>query len=258
MNRINKLFSEKKKILSVYFTAGFPQLDSTADTISFLAENGVDMIEIGIPFSDPLADGPVIQQSSKRAIENGINADILFEQIKNIRKTIKIPLLIMCYSNSILKYGFEKFCSKAKECGIDGLIIPDLPLELVEDKYLQLIHKYDLDLIFLISPTSSEARIRKLDSISNSFLYVVSSNATTGNKMDTILTEDYFQRIKKMDLKNPFMIGFGISDRESFDTACKYAVGAIIGSAYIKSQEIGKELDFINEIRGVSYELIGD
>jgi len=258
MSRIKNLFSKKGKILSVYFTAGYPEINNTSKTIIDLVDSGVDMIEIGLPFSDPLADGPVIQQSSKIALQNGMNADVLFEQLKNIREKVNIPLIIMCYANTVIKYGFEKFCENADECGIDGLIIPDITLEQVENKYLQLAKKYNLQMIFLISPTSSAERITRMDNISDSFLYVVSSNSTTGKNGFSAEAEIYFQRIKNMNLKNPLMIGFGISDNKSFECVCKYASGAIVGSAFIKAQDSGNEFEFIKGIRKCNRELIPD
>ncbi|MFZ5555018.1 MAG: tryptophan synthase subunit alpha [Bacteroidota bacterium] len=251
MNRIKKTFKEKKNILTIYITAGYPELDSMEKTILRLEKHGVDIIEIGLPFSDPLADGPVIQQSSKTALQNGMNTDLLFQQLSTIREKTQIPLLIMCYANSVLKYGFEKFCSQASRCGIDGLIIPDLPFEMCAEKYLPVSRNYRLEMVFMISPDTSESRIRKMDEASDSFLYVLSSNSTTGKR--TGFSENqklYFERIKKMKLKNPIQIGFGISDAEAFREACEYASGAIVGSAFIKSlYENDKKNDFITSLR---------
>lgn len=245
MDRIGKLFQEKQEnILSVYFTAGFPDVNDTLPVIQLLEKSGVDMVEIGIPFSDPLADGPVIQSSSTRALQNGMNLHLLMEQLKNIRDSIKIPLVLMGYLNPVLQYGIEKFCEDAAQCGIDGLIIPDLPLlkDLQGFKNLEgltdLFKKSNLKNILLVTPGTEEARIKKIDSLSEGFIYAVSSSSTTGNvKPDLLQQENYFQRLEKMDLKNPLMIGFGISNREQFLHACKFASGAIIGSAFLRHIE---------------------
>jgi len=235
MNRINQLFQEKKNnILSIYITAGYPNLNSTAEQIKYLAASGVDMIEIGMPFSDPLADGPVIQQSSQLAIQNGMSLKKLFSDLKDIRKEVKIPLLLMGYLNPVMQYGIENFCKDAVACGIDGFIIPDLPLQEYEENFKDLFEQNQLNNIFLISPQTSEDRIEKIDSLSNGFIYAVSSSSTTGNKLVNEGQEAYFSRIKNMQMKNPFMIGFGITNKESFQISCKYAQGAIIGTAYIR------------------------
>lgn len=242
MNRIAKLFSEKKNgILSVYFTAGFPGLNDTPIIIEKLEEAGADMIEIGIPFSDPLADGPTIQKSSEMALRNGMNLQLLFEQLRNVRKkppfpSGSLPLILMGYLNPVLQFGIENFCKKCQETGIDGAIIPDLPLEEYLEKYKKLFEKHHLKNIFLITPQTSMARIRLIDRISDGFIYVVSSASTTGKNLSLEeSTKKYFNRIISMKLKNPVIIGFGISDKQTFRTACDYANGAIIGSAFIKS-----------------------
>ena len=242
MNKINKLFSGKKNILSIYFTAGFPKLNDTTKIICELENSGVDMIEIGIPFSDPLADGPVIQHSSEVALKNGMTLKLLFEQLKKHKSQItnsKIAHLLMGYLNPVLQFGVENFCKKAKECGISGIILPDLPIEEYLSEYKVIFDKYDLKNIFLITPQTSDERIRYIDTHSNGFIYLVASASTTGVKKGIDLAQQkYFERIKKMKLKNPLIIGFGISDNKSFHTACEYANGAIIGSAFIKKLQV--------------------
>ena len=235
MNRIDKLFAEKKyNILSVYFTAGHPELDSTVEIIRELVKNGVDMIEIGMPFSDPLADGPVIQQSAQMALKNGMSIKVLFEQLKDIRKHVDIPLLLMGYLNPVYQYGMEKFIAKASEVGIDGVILPDLPVyEYLED-YKPIFSKYDIHNIFLVTPETSDERMKILDKESKGFIYMVSSSSTTGAKSSiATVQETYFQRVKNLNLKNPKVVGFGISNHETFGKACEYANGAIIGSAFV-------------------------
>ncbi|MGO2357279.1 tryptophan synthase subunit alpha [Mesonia sp.] len=234
MNRIQTRLQHNKKILSIYFTAGFPNLEDTVSIIKSLEENGVDMIEIGLPFSDPLADGPTIQSSSTQALKNGMTTKILFEQLKDIRESVKIPLLIMGYFNPIFQYGVEKFCKKCKEIGIDGLIIPDLPLEVYEEEYHSIFKNYGLLNIFLITPQTSEVRIRKIDAISKGFIYMVSSASVTGGKNSFGKEQlHYFERIHNLKLKAPQIVGFGIRHQESFFQATKFANGAIIGSAFV-------------------------
>jgi len=228
---------KKEKVLSIYFTAGFPHLDSTLEVMKSLQESGADMIELGIPYSDPLADGPVIQQSSMAALKNGMTIKKLFEQIKDFRKEISIPVLLMGYMNPVLQYRFEKFCADAADAGIDGLILPDLPEYEYETEYGAIIKKYGLDFVFLVTPETSEQRVRKLDELSSGFLYAVSSSSTTGNNKDMASVERYLGRLKNMKLKNPVMVGFGIRDKDSFEAACAHANGAIIGSAFIKALE---------------------
>lgn len=239
MNRINQLFETKSEnILSIYFTAGHPQLNNNAELIQLLEESGVDMIEIGMPFSDPLADGPVIQQSSQKALANGMNIHLLFEQLKDIRETVKIPLLLMGYLNPVMHFGVEKFCAECKMAGIDGVILPDLPMEEYEASYKKVFEENGLRFIFLISPQTSEARIRKIDSLSNGFIYMVSSSATTGATGSISETQlAYFNRVKSLKLRNPLVVGFGISNRENYLEVCKYANGAIIGSAFVRMLE---------------------
>lgn len=234
MNRINKKLQEDKKLLSIYFTAGYPNLNDTTKIILELEKSGVDMIEIGLPFSDPLADGPTIQASSTQALKNGMTTEILFQQLTNIRESIQIPLIIMGYFNPIMQFGVENFCQKCQEVGIDGLIIPDLPLEIYESDYKDLFEKHDLKNIFLITPQTSDERILKIDTLSNSFIYMVSSSSVTGNQVGfNEIQEYYFERIAAMNLKNPQIIGFGISDKTTFQQATKHQKGAIIGSGFI-------------------------
>ena len=252
MNRINKKLQEDKKLLSIYFTAGYPNLDDTTKIISELQKSGVDMIEIGLPFSDPLADGPTIQASSTQALQNGMTTELLFKQLANIRKSVEIPLIIMGYFNPMMQFGVENFCQKCQEVGIDGLIIPDLPLEIYESEYKDLFEKYDLKNIFLITPQTSEERILKIDTISDSFIYMVSSSSVTGSQSGfTEIQENYFERIASMNLKNPQIIGFGISDKTTFQQATKYQKGAIIGSGFInfiKKYSTDHIKDYINNI----------
>lgn len=228
---------KQQGILNVYCTAGYPQLDSTVEVMKCLQANGADLIELGMPYSDPLADGPVIQASSTKALQNGMTISRLFAQLKDFRKDVRVPVILMGYLNPLLQYGFENFCSKAAEVGIDGLIIPDIPMYEYEREYRQVIKKYDLDFIFLVTPETSEERIRKLDELSSGFLYAVSSSSITGSDKDFSPVEGYLKRLQKMKLKNPVLVGFGIKDKTTFQAACKYANGAIIGSAYIKAIE---------------------
>jgi tryptophan synthase alpha chain len=234
MNRINQKLSENKKLLSIYFTAGFPKLNDTATIISALEKNGADFIEIGLPFSDPLADGPTIQRSSTIALQNGMTSELLFKQLKDIRKTVSIPLIIMGYFNPMMQYGMEAFCKKCAETGIDGLIIPDLPVKEYNDNIKPIFEKYNLINVFLITPQTSVDRIRFIDKISNGFIYMVSSASVTGSQNSFGKTQnDYFERIHAMKLKSPQIVGFGISNAETFHQATKYAKGAIIGSAFV-------------------------
>ena len=235
MNRINQLlYSNTKGILSVYFTAGYPNLDDTAPIIRELEKKGVQMVEIGIPFSDPMADGPVIQNASTQALSNGMTLKLLFEQIRDIRHHVKIPLILMGYLNPIMQYGFESFCRKCVECGVDGMIIPDLPFKDYQEKYQIIAERYNLKIIMLITPETSEERIRMIDEHTDGFIYMVSSAATTGaqNEFDTE-KKNYFKRIEAMKLNNPRLIGFGISNKATFKAACEHASGAIIGSKFV-------------------------
>jgi len=252
MNRINQKLKEDKKILSIYFTAGYPELNDTVPIIQQLENCGVDMIEIGLPFSDPLADGPTIQASSTQALENGMTSTILFEQLKDIRQKVQIPLIMMGYFNPILQYGVEAFCEKCAEIGIDGLIIPDLPVEVFNDQYSSIFEKYGLINVFLITPQTSEERINFIDFISSGFIYMVSSASVTGSKSGFGAEQTrYFKRIAEMNLNNPQIVGFGISNNETFTKATQYAKGAIIGSAFIKhitEKGIDKIPDFVKTI----------
>lgn len=250
MGRLENLFAKKKKnILNVYCTAGFPRLDSTLEVIHALERNGADMIELGMPYSDPLADGPVIQASGSVAIANGMTIRKLFEQLSGMRNgtngTIgigEIPIILMGYMNPVLQYGFEKFCADAAACGVDALILPDLPEYEYETIYGKTIKKFGLDFIFLVTPETSEERIRKLDSLSSGFLYAVSSSSTTGKDKDMNEVEIYLERLKAMNLKNPVLVGFGIKDRQSFQLACAHANGAIIGTAFIKALDKAEDV----------------
>ena len=253
MNRIEQKLQEDKKILSIYFSAGYPNLNDTVQIIQDLEKSGIDMIEIGLPFSDPLADGPIIQASSTAALHNGITTQILFDQLADIRKTVSIPLVIMGYFNPILQYGVEAFCKKCAEIGIDGLIIPDLPVDVYAEEYKATFDKYGLINIFLITPQTSDERIRFIDSVSSGFIYMVSSASVTGSSAGFGSTqEDYFKRIADLNLKNPQIVGFGINNAETFNQATQYAKGAIIGSAFIthlKENGTEKIADFVKAIR---------
>lgn len=256
MNRISQLFDQKKEnILSIYFTAGYPSLNSTLDIAEALERAGADFLEIGIPYSDPLADGPIIQNSSLTAIENGMTVKVLFEQLKDLRKRVSIPVLLMGYVNPILQYGVENFCASCKEVGVDGLIAPDLPMYEYEEMYINCFRGNNLSNIFLITPQTSEERIRKIDELTSGFIYLLSSSSTTGKDVSlSDVTENYFSRIKNMQLKNPTMIGFGISDNKSFNKASEYANGAIVGSAFVKllgdEAYMEKIPEFISSLRG--------
>ena len=235
MNRIQKKLKEDKKLLSIYFSAGYPALNDTVEIIKKLENSGVDMIEIGLPFSDPLADGPTIQESSTQALKNGMHTELIFEQLKDIRKSVSIPLILMGYFNPMLQYGVEAFCRKCKEIGLDGFIIPDLPADVYHEQYKEIFEKYELLNIFLITPQTSDERIRYIDTISEGFIYMVSSASTTGAKSGFgDIQQNYFKRISDLNLKNPQIVGFGISNKETFLQATTYAKGAIIGSAFIK------------------------
>jgi len=257
MNRIDKLFREKKgTILSVYFTAGYPRLDSTAGIIGALTEAGADMIEIGMPFSDPVADGPVIQHSSEKALRNGMNLKLLFDQLSEIRHEVKIPLLLMGYLNPVMQFGVENFCRECTRTGIDGVILPDLPPIVYKEEYFSIFNMYNLYNIMLISPQSSVERITAIDKISRGFVYMVSSSSVTGSKGN--FSDDqisYFKRVNEMKLRNPVLIGFGISNHETFINAGKFARGGIIGSAFVNIlEQDGNDFEninqFIKEIRG--------
>lgn len=235
MNRIKQKLQEDQKILSIYFTAGYPALNDTVKIIQDLEKSGVDLIEIGLPFSDPLADGPTIQESSTAALKNGMTTTLLFEQLKDIRKTVSIPLILMGYFNPVLQYGVEEFCKKCEKVGIDGLILPDLPLDVYQEEYETIFKKHGLINVFLITPQTSDDRIKSIDAASEGFIYMVSSASTTGAKEGFGSEQSaYFDRIASMNLKNPQIVGFGISNAETFEQATEKTKGAIIGSAFIK------------------------
>ncbi|MCO5934829.1 tryptophan synthase subunit alpha [Mucilaginibacter sp. RB4R14] len=236
MNRLNQLFSTKKKnLLSIYFTAGYPKLNATVDIAEALEKAGADFLEIGFPYSDPVADGPTIQHSSQTALDNGMTLNLLFEQLKDLRSRVSIPILLMGYVNPIVQYGVERFCKAAASVGVDGIIVPDLPIYEYEMLYINHFKDNGLSNIFLVTPQTSEERIRKIDTLSNSFIYLLSSSSITGGSLQlTDSIAGYYNRIKAMELNNPTIIGFGISDKRSFSKACEYANGAIVGSAFVK------------------------
>lgn len=257
MNSLSKLFSKKNRnILSIYFTAGFPKLDDTKNILEALQESGVDMVEIGIPYSDPLADGPVIQSSSMKALENGMSISKLFQQLQQFKEKNSnnaMALILMGYLNPVMQYGVEKFCKEANLLGIAGIILPDLPLQEYEQEYKWIFEKYHLSIIFLITPETSLERIQKIGELSTGFIYAVSSSSITGGKVNFHSQNNYFQKLKNLNLKNEIMIGFGIKDRASFKEANQYAAGAIIGSAYIQALSKGTDVVadthlFINSI----------
>jgi len=255
MNRINKVFSEKKNdVLSIYYTAGFPALNDTVRIAQYLEQAGVDFIELGMPFSDPVADGPTVQASNKKALDNGMTTKLLLEQLKEIRKTVSMPIILMGYFNPVVQYGVEKFVHDAVAAGADGVILPDLPFLEFEESYKELFAKAGLTNTFLISPTTSEERIRKIDNASTGFVYAVSSSSTTGAKSGFTADQiTYFDTLKKMKLKNPFLIGFGISDHATFSKASEYAAGAIIGSAFVNLLNASTDLkkDIIDYVKSV-------
>lgn len=255
MNRLQQLFQEKKNILSIYYTAGYPALGDTLAIAEQLEQSGADLLEIGFPYSDPVADGPVIQASSKQALDNGMDLKLLFEQLKDLRKTVNIPVLLMGYVNPVLQFGVENFCKACAAVGVDGCIVPDLPMAEYEALYAGIFKTYGLSNIFLITPQTAPERIQKIDELSNGFIYLLSSSATTGQNLQVSdQTENYFSRIANLKLNNPTMIGFGISSKETFDKACQYANGAIIGTAFVKSLEAadvkGSVKRFMREFKG--------
>lgn len=254
MNSIQQVFQlQPKNNLSIFFTAGFPKLNDTAEIIEELSKNSVDFIEVGLPYSDPLADGPTIQDSSSIALQNGINLDIIFKQLLAIKDSNTTPLVLMGYVNQIIQYGEHKFCQAVKDCGIDTVIIPDLPMVAYETHYKTLFAQYGISNVFLITPKTTEERIRKIDQLSDAFIYMVASSSITGAKGEISQAQiDYFERIKAMELKSKLIIGFGISNKTTFDTACSYGDGAIIGSAFIqvlKEKGINGIENFINAIQ---------
>jgi len=263
MNRIQQLFQNKQSnILNIYFTAGYPNLQDTEKIILALEQGGADLIEIGMPYSDPLADGPTIQESGTAALKNGMTLPLLFEQIQSVRTKTEIPLILMGYFNQVMQYGEEKFFRKCKEVGIDGVILPDMPLHVYKEDFKSLFEELDLSISFLITPQTSEARIRQVDELTRGFIYMVSSASITGAKAG--ISEQqlaYFERINAMQLQHPRLIGFGISDHETFQTACRYAQGAIIGSAFIRALGTGQSpaqtveqvtIEFVQDILNVA------
>jgi len=257
MNRINKLFQRKKDhILSIYLTAGYPTLESAPVIIKALEHAGADMIEIGMPFSDPMADGPVIQASSSEALKNGMSLKVLFAQLKDIRKDVGIPLLLMGYLNPVLQYGMERFCFDCRKTGIDGIILPDLPMDVYKKEYAHLFDEFGLTNIFLITPQTKEERILQIDKESKGFIYMVSSSSTTGVKGDFSSKQTkYFERVARMKLQNPIMAGFGISNNNTFETVSRYVQGAIIGSAFVNFLQDVNNIEndikeFVLKIRG--------
>lgn len=253
MNRIQSVLEQDRKLLSIYFTAGFPNLNDTVSILTQLQDAGVDIIELGLPFSDPLADGPTIQESSTQALKNGMTTDTLFEQLKDVRKHIHVPLIVMGYFNPMMQYGVERFCHKCQEVGIDGLIIPDLPVDVYHEQYQKLFQQYGLLNMFLITPQTPEERIRYIDSVSEGFIYMVSSAATTGAQSSFGDTQtEYFKRIGAMNLNAKLLVGFGISNAETYQAATANSKGAIIGSAFIKHLEVNgadSVASFIKQIR---------
>lgn len=254
-NRIDQIFEERKDILNIYFTAGFPSVDDTVRIAKALEEAGADMLEIGMPFSDPVADGPTIQDSSQTALENGMTIQKLFEQLENLRNEVSIPVLLMGYINPIIQFGIQRFCDKCAEVGVDGVIVPDLPMQEYLESYQSQFQAKGLHNIFLISPNTSDDRIRQIDQYSGGFIYMVSSSSITGAKTGVQDGQmEYYKRIKEMELRNKRLVGFGISDKETFDAACEFADGAIIGSAFIRqlkgdASEAGIK-QFVKNIKG--------
>ncbi|MEO6850277.1 MAG: tryptophan synthase subunit alpha [Mucilaginibacter sp.] len=236
MNRLNKLFESKKdNLLSIYFTAGYPALNTTLTIAGALEKAGVDFLEIGFPYSDPVADGPTVQHSSEKALENGMNLNRLFDELKDLRKHVSIPILLMGYFNPVVQYGVERFCKKAVEVGVDGIIVPDLPMYEYETLYSKHFIDNGLSNIFLVTPQTAEERIRKIDDLSNSFIYLLSSSTITGKGLQlSDAIEDYYKRVKAMQLKCPTVIGFGITNNQTFSKACEYARGAIVGSSFVR------------------------
>jgi tryptophan synthase alpha chain len=254
MNRINKLFRKKNKnILSIYFTAGFPGLDDTVPILQALQDNGIELVEIGIPFSDPMADGVVIQQSSHAALKNGMSIRRLFSQLTDVRRKIEIPLVMMGYLNPIMQFGFEEFCRECKRVDVDGMIIPDLPMSDYLTDYKPIAEKYGLEFIFLITPETSDERIQEIDENTNGFIYMVSSAAVTGTQNSFINQIDYFKRINAMNLKNPRLIGFGVSNKVTKEMVFEYSSGAIVGSAFIKA--LNETTDIENAVKLVLQKL---
>nr|WP_295872158.1 tryptophan synthase subunit alpha [uncultured Chitinophaga sp.] len=243
-NRIDQLFAAKQHgVLNIYCTAGYPELNDTLPVMTALQQHGADLIELGMPFSDPLADGPVIQDSGTRALKNGMSLHKLFEQLTGFRDRIHVPVILMGYLNPVLLYGVEAFVKKCAEVGVDGVILPDLPMAEYVAEYKTIFEENNVNLIFLVTPETSDERIRQLDSLSRGFLYAVSSSSTTGKDKDMSHQQAYFERLQQLKLQNPVLIGFGIKDKATFDAACRYTNGAIIGTAFIKALGEGKDID---------------
>ncbi len=255
-NRLTRLFEKKNKgLLNIYFTAGFPKLEDTMVIIKALEEAGVDMIEIGMPYSDPLADGPTIQESNIVALDGGMTLKMLFKQLADLRKVTDIPVLLMGYLNPVMQYGVEAFCKKAAECGIDGIILPDLPLDEYIEEYKEMFEANNLSNVFLVTPHTSDKRIRLIDEHTQGFVYIVSTDSTTGNVRDITSAKPYFEKINSLKLKSPAMIGFNVKDNASYTFAGNYANGVIIGSAFIKAIKDSKDLKtdistFVKMVRG--------
>jgi len=254
-NRLNTAFKKEGKVLNLYFTAGYPELNDTKKILKIIEDAGVDMVEIGMPFSDPLADGPTIQQSSGLALDNGMSLKVLFEQLKGIRESINLPIILMGYLNPIMQYGIDNFIHSCSQVGVDGLILPDLPLDIYESKYKDLFEQNGIANIFLVTPQTSEERIKHIDELSSSFIYLVSTASTTGSKDSQVAnSKAYFERIKAMNLNSKTLIGFNVKDQASYDFACQFADGAIIGSAFVKAISQSGNLEsnitsFIKSIR---------
>ncbi|MCE6993091.1 tryptophan synthase subunit alpha [Dyadobacter sp. CY323] len=259
MNRITKLFADSTPgnhdgLLNVYFTAGFPELNDTVRVLKALQDGGADLVEIGMPYSDPVADGETIQKSNDRALENGMTVKVLFEQLKNMRETVSVPVLLMGYVNPVLQYGMEQFCQKCAEVGVDGLILPDMPMDVYLNEYKSIFDSYGILNIFLVTPQTSEERIRQIDEVSEGFIYTVSSASVTGSKSGVSADmESYFGRLNAMNLRNPRLIGFGIKDNATFKQASEYSAGAIIGSAFIRilQESTNLEQDIRSFVRSV-------
>lgn len=250
MNAINSLFGKKnKKILSVFFLAGYPNLEDTGVIIDALSQKGADMIEIGMPYSDPVADGPVIEAAAAQALKNGMTIKKLFEQLGNLKLSTgkQVPLVLMGYFNPVMQYGIEKFCKNAAAAGISGLIIPDLPPEIYQLEFQKYTEENGLKMIFLITPETEESRIRMIDDLSSGFVYAVSSSSITGRETDENRKEKYFRRLQTMQLKNPILVGFGIKDKRTFDQACRYTHGAISGTAFIQKLQSGNDIAEITD-----------
>lgn len=257
-NKLTNLFKQRQTgILNMYCTAGYPQLNSTVDVINALQNSGADIIELGIPYSDPIADGPVIQQSNMQALANGISLPVIFEQLNSIKENIQVPIILMGYMNPVLQYGIEKFCEDAEAAGVAGIILPDLPMYEFEIQYQQLFLRHSLCFIFLVTPETSEERIRQIDKLNTGFIYAVSSSSTTGSDKTISGETSYFKKLQDMKLINPVLVGFGIKDKKTFDDACAYTNGAIIGSAYINVLKSTTNIylstkEFINTVKGLS------